>query len=90
MEKKLNFAGIIIGMLFIMGYQTPAAAEEAIKLETTIVTATKTEKELSGITASVDVITSAEIKMMGASTIYLMKTWTRRSAQMLGPFSLPE
>jgi len=69
MERKLNFAGIIIGMLFLMGYQTPAAAQEAIKLESTIVTATKTEKELSGITASVDVITSAEIKMMGAATL---------------------
>ncbi|MEA3314063.1 MAG: TonB-dependent receptor [Caldisericota bacterium] len=69
MERKLNFAGIIIGMLFLMGYQTAVAAEEEIKLESTIVTATKTEKEISGITASVDVITSAEIKMMGAATL---------------------
>ena len=87
MKEKFNFAGIIISMIFFMGYQVPAAAEETtpgqarwpaptvfqaeetVKLESTIVTATKTEKEVSGVTASVDVITSDEIKIMGASTL---------------------
>lgn len=69
MKRNLNFTGIIICMMILMGYQTPVAAEEALKLESTIVTATKTEKEVSGVTASVDVITSAEIKMMGAATL---------------------
>ena len=71
MKIKFNFAGIIISMILFVGYQVPAvaAAEEAVKLESTIVTATKTKKELSGVTASVDVITSDEIKMMGASTL---------------------
>jgi len=70
MKRKFNFEVIIIiGMMFFIGYQTPAAAEETVKLESTIVTATKTKKELSGVTASVDVITSDEIKMMGASTL---------------------
>ncbi len=77
-KRKFNFAGIIIGMMILIGYQVPATpgqargpapTEETVKLESTIITATKTKKELSSVTASVDVITSDEIKMMGASTL---------------------
>ena len=49
MKRKFNFTAIIISMIFFVGYQTPAAAEETLKLESTIVTATKTKKELSGL-----------------------------------------
>ena len=69
MKKKINFTAIIISMIFFTGYQTPAAAEEPVKLEPIMVTATKTEKKVSGVTASVDIITSDEIKRMGASTL---------------------
>ncbi len=69
MKKKCYFAGITVGMMVFGSYQIPAMAEEAMKLESTVVTATKTEKEVSGVTASVDVITFDEIQMMGASTL---------------------
>ena len=89
MKKRINFVIIIISMVFFAGYLPPALAEETVKLESTVVTATKTKKELSGVTASVDVITSDEIKMMGASTLKNIIEKTPGLAMQYGRFPHP-
>ena len=53
-------------MMFVIGYKTLAAAEEAVQLETTTVTATKSKKAIDGVSASVVIVDQKEIEMMGA------------------------
>ena len=66
MKRKFNFTAIIISMMFFMSYQTQAFAEESIKLETMTVTATKSEKNIDGVSASVLIIGQKEIEKSGA------------------------
>jgi len=67
MNMKIT-ACLYSAVLIAMG-SGAALAEKAVQVETLVITATKTEKEVDGITASVDVITAEDIKMMGASTL---------------------
>lgn len=70
-----SFAAIVIGILIVMGYQDVLAADNdkargsAVMTEPIVVTATKTEKEISGVTASVDVISQEEIETIGAANL---------------------
>ena len=66
MKEKFNFTVIIISIMFFMGYQVPAAAEKSIKLETMTVTATKSKKDIDGVSAFVLIIGKKEIEKLGA------------------------
>lgn len=69
MNKIKTFTCVSIGMLILMGCQCALAAENKTTIKPMVITATKTGKGISGISASVKVITSDEIKMMGAATL---------------------
>ncbi|MCG8550978.1 MAG: TonB-dependent receptor [Desulfobacterales bacterium] len=60
------YAAVIIAMV-----AGPALARqtEIVREDSLVITATKTAKDIDGITASVDVITQEDIKLMGASTL---------------------
>lgn len=66
---KIKMTACLYAALLISMGSGAALAEKTVQAETLVVTATKTEKEVDGITASVDVITAQDIKMMGASTL---------------------
>jgi outer membrane receptor for ferrienterochelin and colicins len=70
--KRLNTFNIFLSFLtiaFINLYNNAFAQMSNSESEKIIITATKTENQIDGIAASVDVITSHDIKMMGASTL---------------------
>lgn len=77
MTKHAFLIMISVGFLILMNLPAIALADEdaettdkVIEIEPVyVITATKTEKNVEGVAASVDVITSEEIKMMGAATL---------------------
>lgn len=65
---------VVIGMLIFTDSQDILAADDeatapTVMTEQIVVTATKTEKEVSGVTASVDVISQEEIEAIGAANL---------------------
>ena len=83
-------AGLYAAVLIVMGAGAALAEKEAvIQAETLVITATKTEKEVDGITASVDVITAEEIEMMGASTLKTIMEKTPGLTLQYGQFAHP-
>jgi outer membrane receptor for ferrienterochelin and colicins len=66
---KMKIVACLYAAVLIAIGSGAALAEKAVQLETLVITATKTEKEVDGVMASVDVITAEDIKMMGASTL---------------------
>ncbi|MCD6198914.1 MAG: TonB-dependent receptor [Deltaproteobacteria bacterium] len=77
MTKHAFLIIISIGFLILINLPAIALAEDnaettdkVIEIEPVyVITATKTKKNVEGVAASVDVITSEEIKMMGAATL---------------------
>ncbi len=64
MNSVKLFVYFCAGMFISMGVYGSAAAQTETRLDSMVITATKTQKGVDGITASVDVITQEEIKMM--------------------------
>jgi len=89
MDKSKQFTGIAIGLLILMGSQCASAAENEVSAKAMVVTATKTEKGVSGIAASVHVITADEIKMMGAATLRTIIEKTPGLTMQYGRFPHP-
>ena len=81
MTKHAFLIMISVGFLILMNLPAIALADEdaettdkVIEIEPVyVITATKTEKNVEGVAASVDVITSEEIKMMGATNLIFTK-----------------
>lgn len=80
MTKHVFFIIFSIGLLALANPPVTALADNDTDNDTgavdkvmetgpVVVTATKTEKNVEGVAASVDVITSEEIKLMGATTL---------------------
>lgn len=68
MKKKYIVSGI--ALLFVPSVPVYAmAAEDPVDMGTMTVTATKSEKHIDGVTASVDVITQKEIEIIGAADL---------------------
>ncbi len=83
------FALVCTGLFISMGTCDALAAEGETTEDSIVVTATKTEKEVDGIAASVDVITSEEIKMMGAATLKTIIEKTPGLTMQYGRFPHP-
>lgn len=70
---KLKEQTILLSSAMWAAYAAPVWAEERskaeTKLETVVISATKTEKSIDKVTASVDVITQDDIEKMGAITL---------------------
>lgn len=64
-----QFKTIICLFTLVFAFAFLAQAQEAVELEKTVVTATKTERMLQEVPASVSVVTSEEIERKGATSV---------------------
>ena len=69
MMIKKSFGVVLIGMILLSMLKGVSAQEEALELEEVTVTATKTERRLSEVAASVTVITREDIEKSSAKYI---------------------
>ena len=64
-----QFKTIIWLFTLVFAFAFGAQAQEAVELEKTVVTATKTERLIQDVPASISVITSEEIERKGATSV---------------------
>ena len=64
-----QFKMVIYLFTLIFAFAFIVQAQEAVELEKTVVTATKTERMLQEVPASVSVVTSEEIERKGATSV---------------------
>ena len=65
----LCFLTLIFAFVFVVQAEEIGHEQSAVKLETTVVTATLTEKKIEEAPGSIEVITAQEIEEMGAQTV---------------------